>query len=147
MPAGQPSTYSEELNKKAAEYVATCSNNSKSLPTIEGLALLLSVDDKTINYWTTVHPEFKKTIDDLKYKQKNQLMQGGLYESHKVNPIFSIFLLKANHGMRDIQQIEHTGKDGQSLFPTPIFAGSAAKTIEGEVILQDPKKQLDAPES
>lgn len=91
-----------------------------SIPTVEGLALLLEVDDDTLVDWAEKHEDFAKEYRRLKMSQKVQLINGGAFGGKEINASMFIFLLKANHNMIETTREEHTGKDGKDLFPQPI---------------------------
>ncbi|HEX8965667.1 MAG TPA: terminase small subunit [Patescibacteria group bacterium] len=103
---GRPTKYDPSMIGIAKEYIDSCSREATELPTIEGLALKLGVDDDQINEWSKKYPGFHAAIKDLKSKQKTQLINDGLYGGKEVNPTMAIFLLKVNHGM-----VEKTGLD------------------------------------
>jgi hypothetical protein len=115
MSGGRPTKYHDGIIALAEEYLRSCSRENTTLPTVEGLALHLEVDDDTINEWAKEHEEFSATIKKLKAKQKAQLMDDGLYGGKEVNSTMAIFLLKVNHGMVETTRQEHTGKDGEPI--------------------------------
>lgn len=118
---GRPTKYRPEFVNIAKGYIETCSRENTELPTIEGLALLLEVDDERISEYSALYPEFHATIKALKAKQKAQLMNDGMYGGKEVNSTMAIFLLKVNHGLVETQNIDHRtlGKE----LPTPIMNG------------------------
>jgi hypothetical protein len=83
------------------QYLSMCGRENMSLPTIEGLAGHIGVDSDTIRNWAKVVPEFSSRIKKMVDKQKQQLMEDGMYGGKEVNAAMAIFLLKANHGMSD----------------------------------------------
>ena len=78
-----------------------CGREQMSLPTIEGLADYLDVTSDTIRRWSKENQEFSATVKRILDKQKIQLMQDGMYGGKEVNAAMAIFLLKANHGLKD----------------------------------------------
>jgi hypothetical protein len=114
MPAGQPTKYNELVIPKLVEYILSCSREQTELPTIEGFANSIDVDPDTIDNWCKDHVEFFGAIKKLKCKQKNQLMNDGLYGGKEVNQAMAIFLLKANHGLIEKSAVDVTS-GGQSL--------------------------------
>ena len=110
----RPSEYKEEYIQVAEEYIKSCSREATEIPTVEGLALTIGVDADTIGNWGKEYPEFFGTIKELKDKQKNQLMQDGLYGGKEVNQAMAIFLLKANHGMVETDRHEIGGVNGNT---------------------------------
>jgi hypothetical protein len=104
-PGGAPTKYDPSFIQIAKEYIDSCGREQTELPTIEGLALKLDIDDEQINIYAGKYPEFSAAIKSLKQKQKNQLINDGLYGGKEVNQAMAIFLLKANHGMNDGSQV------------------------------------------
>lgn len=100
-PGGRPTKFSPAVYNKVEEYLAMCGRENTSLPTLEGLAGYLDVTTETIRVWGKEKPEFSATLKKLVEKQKQQLMDDGMYGGKEVNAAMAIFLLKANHGMKD----------------------------------------------
>jgi hypothetical protein len=100
-PVGRPTKYAPEVFNKIEEYLQMCGKEQMSLPTIEGLSLHLGVNTDTINEWAKKYPDFSATIKKLVMKQKQQLMDDGMYGGKEVNQAMAIFLLKVNHGMHE----------------------------------------------
>src|SRR5260221_6276172 len=99
---GRPTKYLPEIiYPKIEEYSKSCSRENAALPTIEGLADYLDVTSETIRQWADDKPEFSLTIKKIADKQKNQLMNDGMYGGKEVNAAMAIFLLKVNHGMKE----------------------------------------------
>lgn len=98
---GRPTKYYPELVSKVDEYLATTGKEQTELPTIEGLALYLDVDDTTLVNWGEAYPEFFAAIKKLKMRQKTQLMNDSFYGGKEVNAGAGVFMLKANHGMKE----------------------------------------------
>ncbi len=97
---GRPTKYIPEVIYPLIEkYLAAI--NDTQLPSVEGLALELNVNTDTIYEWAKVYPEFSDTIKKIAQKQKQQLMDDGMYGGKEVNAAMAIFLLKVNHGMNE----------------------------------------------
>lgn len=114
---GRPTLYKAEMDKKVADYY-TEKLKKRELPIVEEVALLLDVDIDTLESWVNgktlvASDEFIGTIKKIKTLQKIILMTTGL--GGNVNTAMAIFLLKANHNMKDIIRSELTGKDGAPL--------------------------------
>lgn len=105
-PGGRPTKYSPAVINQVGEYLQTCGRENTSLPTIEGLAGYIGVDSDTIGNWSKENPEFFGALKKLVNKQKQQLIDDGMYGGKEVNAAMAIFLLKANHGMRDGSVVE-----------------------------------------
>ena len=98
---GRPTKYTPDTFKKIEEYLASCGKEQTSLPTVEGLAIYLDIRTETIYQWAKIYPEFSDTIKKIAERQKQQLMDDGMYGGKEVNAAMAIFLLKVNHGMRE----------------------------------------------
>jgi len=95
---GRPSKYSPQIAIDAKKYINNCLENSV-FPTIEGLSLYLGVGTRTLYDWELEHADFPQTLDKLRDIQKELLITNGLTGGY--NTRFSMFLLKANHGMSE----------------------------------------------
>ena len=98
---GRPTKYLPNVFLKIEEYFKSCGRENTQLPTIEGLADYLDVTSETIRQWSKEYLEFSLTIKKLADKQKEQLMNDGMYGGKEVNAAMAIFLLKVNHGMNE----------------------------------------------
>lgn len=115
---GRPTKYIPEvIFAKTEEYISMCGKENMSLPSIEGLAGKLDVTSETIRQWADIYPEFSSTLKKLVEKQKIQLMEDGMYGGKEVNAAMAIFLLKANHGLKD-----GTGTTNVQVNVTPILS-------------------------
>ena len=88
----RPTKYEPKMIQMAKDYINSCGREQTELPTIEGLALTLGVDDDQINEWTKKYPEFHATVKELKEKQKNQLINDWMYGGKEVNSTMAIFI-------------------------------------------------------
>ena len=105
---GRPTKYNPAMIQIAEDYIESCNRQATELPTIEGLALVLGIDTDTIVEWAKSNKEFSVSIKGLKEKQKNQLINDGLYGGKEVNQAMAIFLLKANHGLVETSHTDIT---------------------------------------
>lgn len=133
MPAGRPSSYTEEIQELADQYVndwfvSTLDqrfemSNVKKLtdndviPTVQGLGIHIGVPTRTIYEWCSEdaegnvrHPEMSHTLERLKEMQAHMLIQGGLRGT--LNPQITKLTLSANHGINEKSEHEHTGAGG-----------------------------------
>jgi len=112
-----PYKFNGSTIEKTNEYLSSTGSENKTIPTVEGLALHLGVNDDTLNEWSKKHKSFKRVFNKLKMMQKVQLINVGMY-SKDINPNMFIFLLKANHGLSEVSKVDVTtnGKD----LPLPI---------------------------
>jgi DNA-packaging protein gp3 len=100
----RPTKYDDSFIDIANAYIGMCGREATELPTIEGLALRLGIDDEQVSIYAKQHPEFSATIKELMMKQKNQLINDGAYGGKDINSGMMIFLLKANHGMIETEK-------------------------------------------
>jgi hypothetical protein len=99
---GAPSKYNPvTIYPKIDEYLAQCGKEQTELPSVEGLSLYLDVNPDTVYEWAKKYPDFSEYLKKLSAKQKNQLMNDGMYGGKEVNASMAIFLLKAIHGLKD----------------------------------------------
>jgi hypothetical protein len=100
---GRPTKYIPDvIYPKITAYIESCGREQTALPTIEGLAIALDVTSETIRKWAASKDKrFSLTIKKLVDKQKEQLMNDGMYGGKEINQAMAIFLLKCNHGMRE----------------------------------------------
>jgi len=115
MTAGRPTLYTPQVIDQINEYLATAVPENMQIPTVEGIALKLGISRDTLYEWAKVHPEFSDTIDKLKMKQKEALVQTGIFGGKEVNATIIALLLKVNHDMVETSRTELTGKDGEPL--------------------------------
>ena len=55
---GRPTKYDASLVGKTKEYLLMCGREQTKLPTKQGLALFLGVDDETLNEWAKTYKDF-----------------------------------------------------------------------------------------
>ena len=132
---GRPTKYYPGIVKEIEEYFSMCGREQTSLPTVEGLALQLDIRTETIYQWAKKYPMFSDTIKKIAEKQKQQLMDDGMYGGKEVNAAMAIFLLKVNHGMRDGSQ------PVVNVNVRPILGG-VAKIEEGDVQISHSNEEV-----
>lgn len=110
---GRPTDYSEEIVKKAKDYLANYEALGEAVPTVAGLALQLGVVKSTIYDWAKHKDkqEFSDTLDNIQQEQEKKLTSLGL--TGKFNSVITKLML-SNHGYSDRQEIDHTTK-GESI--------------------------------
>lgn len=131
----RPTDYNKDIVKKVKQYLEdsvddeiqqTIGMSAKgtelfknkvivNIPTIEGLAVYLSVHRDTIYEWEKEHKEFSDILAKLRAKQATELINKGLSGDYN-STIAKVLLTK--HGYRDSQEV--TGKDGKDLIPETI---------------------------
>jgi hypothetical protein len=121
--AKAPYKYSEDIIIKTNEYISSCSMAQMELPTVEGLALFLEVNDDTIVEWSKTYEEFGELYKKLMMTQKVQLINNGAYGGKEVNTAMFIFLLKNNHNMKDRTDVTTNDKE----LPVPIYGGKSTE--------------------
>lgn len=110
---GRPTKYNKEIQEKADEYVESFASHGDVIPTVEGLCLILDIRTQTAYNWADDKPEFFDTLDRIKAKQKQGLVNGSLRGEY--NSAIAKLLLSHNHGVKETTATEHTGKDGQPI--------------------------------
>lgn len=113
--AGRPTDYNQTLVEEVKKYLKSTGRQQTELPTMEGLAGYFEVNTDTLVEWAKLYPAFSAAIKELKEKQKEQLMNDGLYGGKEVNSTMAIFLLKVNHGMIETEKKMMVGANGESL--------------------------------
>ena len=112
---GRPSKYDPKFIDKVEEYIKTTGKEQMELPTKEGFALYIGVDDDTLDNWANervknkkgedtsrlLRPEFFGALKNLMMKQKTQLVNDGIYGGKEVNSTIVKLLLQNNHGMKE----------------------------------------------
>lgn len=130
---GRPTKYNPVFIRKVDEYIATTGKKQTSLPTKEGFALFIGVDDDTLDNWANakvknsdgndtgefLNPGFFGALRRLMLCQKVQLVNDGIYGGKEVNATIVKLLLQNNHGMKERTDTTTNDKD----LPTPILGG------------------------
>lgn len=117
---GRPTKYVYTMLDDIEEYIKYCGREQTELPTLEGCAEYLKIDTDTIVEWCKENKEFSVAIKRLKEKQKNQLMNDGMYGGKEINTAMAIFLLKVNHNMVETSHTDITS-DGEKLEGVVIY--------------------------
>jgi len=120
---GRPTKYIPAvIFPKIEEYLSMCGREQTSLPTVAGLALHLGVNRDTIFTWAKKYPELSDYLKRLADKQRQQLIDDGMYGGKEVNASMAIFLLKAIHKFSDGPQV------AVQVNVQPILGGKTKKT-------------------
>lgn len=99
MAAGRPTLYeADKIGKQTERYLDLC-EDKYYLPTVEGLAVHLTVARSTIYLWAQEYPEFSDILEQLLALQASMLIQNGLKNEYNA-PITKMMLSK------------HKGPDG-----------------------------------
>lgn len=121
---GRPTKYTSDILLQVGEYLATCGRENTELPTIEGLCIFLDIDDDTCVEWSKKYKEFSASVKDIMRRQKNQLINDGMYGGKEINSGMAIFLLKANHGMIETEKKILSGDSNSPLTVKVLDYGS-----------------------
>jgi len=133
MKVGRPSKYQDSFVDEMDKYLATVGDGTGKLPTRQGFALWLDVDEDTLNNWAKEHEEFFGALKKLMLLQGQQLINDGIYGGKEVNATIVKLLLQNNHGMKE--RVDNTTNDKD--LPTPLLANvhnhnSNSETTETE---------------
>lgn len=120
---GRPTKYKPSYVGEVDKYLATTGKEQTELPTKQGFALWLDVDEDTLNNWADKHKDFFGALKKLMLRQATQLINDGIYGGKEVNPTIVKLLLQNNHGMKERKDVT---TDDEPL-PTPIYGGQSTK--------------------
>ena len=115
----------EEVQQRIEEYFTYCINKDIKLG-VEGLAMALGIDRRTLWDWETGRSRagLGSSRSDIikKAKQFLALYSENLAQNGKINPITWIFQMKNHFGYTDKQEIEVTAKSqlGDNVSPDEI---------------------------
>jgi hypothetical protein len=126
---GRPTKYDPLFIQAVDDYIATKGKEQTSLPTKQGFALYIGVDDDTLDNWANakdeqgnlIRPEFFGALKKLMQTQAVQLIDDGIYGGKEVNATIIKLLLQNNHGMKERTDQTTNDKD----LPTPIYNGKS----------------------
>lgn len=107
-PGGRPTKYGPHILVQTENYLKNAIPQNMTIPTMEGLALHLDLDDDTLFEWQKIYPEFSETLVRLKRLQKQYLTEIGLFGGKEVNPSIVTLLLKVNHNMVETNHTDIT---------------------------------------
>jgi hypothetical protein len=113
---GRPTKLTDEVRAKAIEYIEVGYENDEAVPTIEGLAVYLSVTRRTLYNWRDSDDDFLYILDTLLVNQAKKIFSGALRGD--LNTTISKLML-TKHGYSDRQEVDHSSSDG-SMKPTVI---------------------------
>lgn len=133
----RPTKYDPSFVQKIEEYLQTVGREQTKLPKRVDIALLLGVNEDTLNNWAKVYPNFLGALTRVDNYQKSQLMDDGMYGGKEVNPNVAIFLLKANHGLIETSRTEVTGAYGEPFSVAILGRGFIPPSTVVDVIPED----------
>ena len=102
---GRPTKYTPGVIRETKLYLEKAVPENMAIPTVEGLALRLKVSKDSLYQWAKIYPEFSYALGELKMKQKEALVQTGIFGGKEINSTIVALLLKVNHQMIDKQEI------------------------------------------
>ena len=105
---GRPTKYNEAMQEKADDYLTTYQKDSV-VPSVAGLSLVLDLSDSTIYDWKAKHPDFSRTLRNIKKKQEAELLNKGL--TSEFNSTI-VKLMLHNHGYSDKVEQDLKSSDG-----------------------------------
>jgi len=119
MPAGRPTTYTQEVIDKCNTYLEEWESLGDMIPSVEGLAEYTGRARSTIYYWAEDEEktEILDTLAKINEIQKRTLINKGLSGDFNSN---ITKLVLGNHGLSEKLQQEHTGADGGPIQTTQI---------------------------
>lgn len=141
---GRYSKYKDSIIQEVDKYLESIANSKDEFPTIEGFAEYVGVVDATLYAWANkklknekgeltkkhARPEFLNALKRIKMLQKKVLITAGFFGGKEVNAAMGIFLLKANHGMKETTYIDHTTKGDKLPAPTPLLGGKSDVPVD-----------------
>jgi hypothetical protein len=131
MPAGRPTDYNEEVQKKATDYLFRYEEIGDVIPSVEGLSIFLQVARKTIYNWAKDEnkTEFLHTLDQINVVQKKVLLEKGLKGDFNSN-ITKLAL--GNHGMSEKIHNEMSAPGGGPIQTTTVINFVPVSRKKGE---------------
>jgi hypothetical protein len=131
-PGGRPTDYRPSCVKVVHDYLTDAVPENMDIPTMEGLALKLDVEIKTLYNWGKKHKEFLHAIRRLKKEQKQHLIKTGIFGGKDVNATIIALMLRVNHKM-----VETTKQEVKLEQVTPLLANvsrdnGATQTTESQ---------------
>ncbi len=127
---GRPTKYRTKFVKEVDRYLDEIKSKQNQLPTIEGFSIRIDVNIDTIGEWTKQYPKFSVAIRKIMRKQKEKLIQDGVYNKDANSTIVKLLLMN-NHGMREKQD-------------TDITSGGIAFPILGGISKENENKKTDS---
>lgn len=121
---GRPTKYKDEYVEMVDKYLATTGLEQMNLATKEDFALLIGVDEDTLNNWANahdykqelIHPEFFGALRKLMLTQRRQLINIGIFGGKEINATIIKLMLQNNHGMKERQDVTTDGDKIQVIF-------------------------------
>jgi hypothetical protein len=112
---GRPTKYEPKFVQQVEEYLKTCGRDQTKLPKRVDIAMLLEVDEDTLNNWAKKHKDFFGALSHVDQKQKSTLIDDSFYGGREINANVGMFLLEANHGMIRTERKMLVGEEGKEI--------------------------------
>jgi hypothetical protein len=96
-------------------YLETCGREQTSLPTRYAFAKYCGISEDALLDYEKLSATLSGALKKIDNEQRSQLMNDGLYGGKEVNPGMAIFLLKANHGLKETNVVENSGLNGKPI--------------------------------
>ena len=105
----RPTKYTPKVIEEINQYLKSAIPENMKIPTVEGIALELGINKDTLYAWAKKYPEFSDALEELKMKQKEALVQTGIFGGKEINQAIVALLLKVNHDMIETNRHEFKG--------------------------------------
>lgn len=116
MKVGRPSKYDPKYVKELYRYLEEATPQNMKIPSVEGFALRIDTAKKTIYRWGKKNKEFRHALRVLKMRQKEDLVEIGIFGGKEINSNIVSLMLKVNHKMVETSKTDITS-DGKSINP------------------------------
>ena len=130
-PGGRPTKYTPAIIEALNEYLAEAVPENMKIPTVEGIALKLGITKETLYEWGDKYPEFSYALKELKMKQKQALIETGIFGGKEINANIVALLLKVNHKMIEKSEVDMTSK-GEKIEPLQVVLVEAKAEVKGD---------------
>jgi len=127
MNRGRPTKYDPRYVDEVDAYLAETGKEQTHLPKKESFALRIGVNGDTLVEWAKKYPDFSAALAKIDLRQKEQLVDDGIYGGKEVNATIVKLLLMNNHGMKE--RSDHTTDDK----PIQPFSDEQADRIAGRI--------------
>jgi len=105
---GRPTLYKPEIIDELNNYLKEAIPENMKIPTVEGIALKLGITKETLYQWAKKYPEFSDSLKELKMKQKEALIEVGIFGGKEINAAIVSLLLRVNHKMVETTKADIT---------------------------------------
>jgi len=113
----RPTTYNEEILKRADIYLDAWEELGDAIPSVASLSVYLGIPRRTLYEWSSKQEKFSHTLENILALQETTLLSKGLTKQYD-SPLSRLIL--GNHGYSE--RHDHTTK-GEKL-PQPLLGGA-----------------------